>query len=260
MFQMPAINRDSRDPRCEAGCLIPKPPAQSPYAPATPESVKSVSFEWNRACDIYTIEGNSVRHKGGGELPYRPVIGSLAMQPNTGKYFFSYRVNTDNCRIGFCSNSVYATDHELRDLEFGKGVLLNKGTRESLQDQDAQQQSFLQTIGAVPLPLGRRWEACMDLQTSKVFVNGAETHKFWRLFVPTCGGVASFVVDTNAGAVQMFMDGKYVGMVVDEQSGMKGNTVYPCVGISGCDMANRSIAKGYMGAFVDPPHLFDCLY
>ncbi|KAK7196189.1 hypothetical protein NESM_000554100 [Novymonas esmeraldas] len=263
MLQMPAAGKATAGRRISGvrkSIAAEKDTAASAYVPATPECVKSVTFEWSRACSVYTIKGNSVWHKGGGELPYRPVIGDLALRPNTGKYFFSYRINTDNSRVGFCTGRVYANDEELRSLEFGKAVTTDSEASASLLDQDAAQPSFLQTIGAIPTPLGKRWEAYMDLQTSRVFVNGVETHKFWRLFVPSCGGVASFVVDTDAGAVQMFMDNKYVGMILDERSGLKGKTVYPCVGISGYDMANRSIASGYMGAFVEPAHPFGCFY
>ncbi|KAG5464122.1 hypothetical protein LSCM1_00302 [Leishmania martiniquensis] len=260
MFRMPAIVKGFSSPRVsEARHSSTGSPAPSAYVPATPDSVKSVTFEWVRACPIYTIEGSSVWHKGGGELPYRPVIGDLAMRPGTGKYFFSYRINTDNSRVGFCTACVYVRDEDLRDVEFGKAVTPSAEASVSLE-QDLAQPSFLQTIGAVPTPLGKPWEAYMDLQTSKVFVKGVETHHLWRLLVPICGGIVSFVVDTDAGAVQMFMNGKYAGMMLETQSGLKGQTVYPCVGISGYDMANRSIGEGYMGAFVEPVHPFDCLY
>ncbi|KAL7695914.1 hypothetical protein N2W54_007297 [Lotmaria passim] len=230
------------------------------YVPATASTVKSVTFEWVRACSIYTINGTSVWHKGGGELPYRPVLGNLAMQPSTGKYFFSYRINTDNSRVGFCTSSVYNSPEELRDHEFGKTVPAHAERSVSITDSDASHPSYLQSIGAVPAPPSRPWEAYIDLQTSKVYVNGQEVKQLWRLFVPTCGGVVSFVVDTDAGAVQFFVDGKYEGMMLEESSGLKGKTVYPCVGISGFDMANRSIATGYMGAFVEPVQPFHCIY
>ncbi|KAG5464860.1 hypothetical protein LSCM4_00304 [Leishmania orientalis] len=260
MFRMPAVRKGLPSQRpSDVGNSITDGPAPSAYVPATPENVKSVTFEWSRACPIYTIEGSSVWHKGRGELPYRPVIGDLAMRPSTGKYFFSYRINTDNSRIGFCTGCVYANDEELREVEFGKAIAPDAEMSTSL-DSELAQPSFLQTIGAVPTPPGKRWEAYIDLQASKVFVKGVETHHFWRLLVPICGGVVSFVVDTDAGAVQMFMNGKYVGMMLDAQSGLKGQTVYPCVGISGYDMANRNIGQGYMGVFVEPAHPFDCLY
>ncbi|CBZ26137.1 conserved hypothetical protein [Leishmania mexicana MHOM/GT/2001/U1103] len=260
MFRMPAVKKPFSSHRLSDTQKSIEDGAPSPYVPATPTSVTSVTFDWAHACPIYTIKGNSVWHKGGGELPYRPVIGDLAMRPNTGKYLFSYRINTDNSRVGFCTSCVYTNDEDLQNIEFGKAVAMDAERSEPLLDQNLAQPSFLQAIGAVPTPPSKPWEAYMDLQTSKVFVNGVEKHSFWRLFVPISGGVASFVVDTNAGAVQMFMNGKYVGMMLDEQSGLKGNTVYPCVGISGCDMANRSIESGCMGAFVEPAHAFECLY
>lgn len=230
------------------------------YVPATANTVKSVTFEWARACPIYTIKGAGVWHKGGGELPYRPVLGNLAMQPNTGKYFFSYRINTDNSRVGFCTSAVYGTAEELREHEFGKTVTVDADASTSLVEGEASQPSYLQAIGAVPAPPSKPWEAYIDLQTSKVYVNGQQVKHLWRLFVPTCGGVVSFVVDTDFGAVQLFVDGKYEGMMLEESSGVKGKTIYPCVGISGFDMANRSIASGYMGAFVEPAHPFNCIY
>lgn len=230
------------------------------YVPATADSVKSVTFEWTRACAVYTIKGASVWHKGGGEFPYRPVVGGLAIQPSTGKYFFSYRINTDNSRVGFCTSSVYSSPEDLREREFGKTVGLNVGRNASLAECEASQPSYLQSIGAVPAPPSKPWEAYIDLQTSKVYVNGREVKHLWRLFVPSCGGVVSFVVDTDVGAVQLFVDGKYEGMMLEEGCGLNGKIVYPCVGISGSDIANRSISTGYMGAFVEPSHPFNCLY
>jgi hypothetical protein len=234
--------------------------ASSAYVPATAGTVKSVTFEWVRACPIYTLKGTSVWHKGGGELPYRPVLGSLAMQPSTGKYFFSYRINTDNSRVGFCTSAVYNSPEELRENELGKKVPFDADGSMSLVEVEASRPSYLQAIGAIPASPSRPWEAHIDLQTSKVYVNGREVKHLWRLFVPTCGAVVSFVVDTDAGAVQLFVDGKYEGMMLEESCGLKGKTVYPCIGISGFDMANRSIASGYMGAFVDPAHPFNCIY
>ncbi|KPA81250.1 hypothetical protein ABB37_03667 [Leptomonas pyrrhocoris] len=232
------------------------------YVPATAESVKSVTFEWARACSIYTIQGANVWHQGGGELPYRPVLGSLAMQPNTGKHFFSYRINTDNSRAGFCTSTVYNTPESFRENEFGKtlGADLDDSASCAEDTDEVPQPSFLQTIGAVPIRPSSPWEAYIDLQTSKVYVNGRCVKHLWRLFVPTCGGVLSFVVDTELGAVQLFVDGKYEGMMLDESTGLKGKTVYPCIGISGQDVSNRSIGTGYMGAFVEPSHPFNCIY
>ncbi|KPI88535.1 hypothetical protein ABL78_2347 [Leptomonas seymouri] len=230
------------------------------YVPATADTVKSVTFEWAHACSIYTIKGASVWHKGGGELPYRPVLGNLPMQPNTGKYLLSYRINNDNSRAGFCTESVYNSPEKLREHEFGKTVETDLDSSTSLEEEDASQPSYLQSIGAVPAPPSRPWEAYIDLQTSKVYVNGKEVKQLWRLFVPTCGGLFTFVVDTFLGAVQLFVDGKYEGMMLEENTGLKGKTIFPCVGISGCDMANRSIGSGYMGAFVEPASPFNCLY
>lgn len=230
------------------------------YVPATPDSVKSVTFEWTRACPVYTIKGASVWHKGGGELPYRPVLGSLALQPASGKYFFSYRINTDNSRVGFCTAAVYTSPEELREREFGKTVAALPVRNASLAEPEGTQPSYLQSIGAVPAPPSKPWEAYIDLQTSKVYVNGSEVKHLWRLFVPTCGAVFAFVVDTDAGVVQLFVDGKYEGIMLEQGCGLKGKIVYPCVGISGFDMSNRSISTGYMGAFVEPSHPFNCLY
>lgn len=52
---------------------------------------------------MYKLLNDTVVHKGNGVLPYRPVIGDLAMMPYTGKYYYEIKVNCDNCRIGVCT-------------------------------------------------------------------------------------------------------------------------------------------------------------
>lgn len=268
MVRMPSVdekngsgrnNSSSKSTRASGIRLSTAGSGQSAYVPVTAEAVQNTSFRWKQACSVYSIQGSQVSHRGGGKQPYRPVIGDLIMRPGTGKYFFSYRVNTDNCRVGFCTENVYSED-ALTDLEFGRGVTTGTTDLCSPRDTEGAQPSYLQRIGAVPPPPGKPWEMYIDLQTSRIYVNGVEKKQLWRLFTPTCGGLLSFVVDTDTGAVQLFVDGQYVGMMVSDEYGMKGKTIVPAVGLSGYDMANRSISPGYMAATVSPAEKFNCLY
>ncbi|EPY30231.1 hypothetical protein STCU_00575 [Strigomonas culicis] len=221
------------------------------YLPVTASTVRSVTFKWTRASPIYKLDGAKATHRGGSVHPYAPVIGNLELRPNTGKYYFEYRVNTDNCRIGFCSDTVYGAG-EVLGGEFGAAADLTSPSVASVP-------SYLQQIGAVPRP-GRERVAHFEVQTSKSYVSQNFHKHLWRLFVAGSGALFSFVVDTDEGVVQLFVDKVYQGVVFDGSAGLKGSTLYPCVGISGCDIHNRSIGEGFQSVVVSPAHPFDCIY
>lgn len=102
--------------------------------------------------------------------------------------------------------------------------------------------------------------AYIDGQTSKVYLNGILIKHLWRLLVPAAGALFSFVVDTDEGVVQLFVDKKYAGLVFDLKANLKGRTLYPCVAIAGCDMHNRNIGQGNFCATISPPHRIDSVY
>lgn len=206
------------------------------YTPvaANDGALHCVTFKWARACQAYSLQGQSAIHSGGGLYMNRPVLGDLAMPPGTGRYFYEVRVNSASCKLGVCTQGAYPTDKDLEACELG-----------TLPQHDPRNEQRVATI---------------DGQTSRVYVNGKEVKHLWRLFVATCGALFSFVVDTDEGLVQLFVDKKYVGMVFDASAGLKGKTLYPCASLAGLDMHNRSIGTGNLTVSASPAHKFDCLY
>ncbi|EKF31561.1 hypothetical protein MOQ_004603 [Trypanosoma cruzi marinkellei] len=192
------------------------------------ESITSVTFGWARAGDGYIVQGPKVLHKGGGVSPYRPVIGGLALPPGKGKFFYEITTNTDACKLGLCTEEAFRTDGDLQEVELGK-------------------RRKFSAHGEIPFP-----ENCwvFNCQTSTVEVNGGEQKKLWRLFVPVSGACFGFLVDTNVGLVQLFVNGDYQGIVFDSCLGLMGKTLYPCIGLEGMDMNNLSIGAGSKSVLV----------
>lgn len=229
------------------------------YRPVLAQDVRCVSFKWVRCGSAYGVRASSVQHKGGGRPPHRPVIGDLVMQPKTGKYYYEIRINSDNCRIGLCTENAFATDEALESSEFGK-VRPPKGSL-SPGSSISFQQTYLESIGAASGAAEQQVVvAAFHGQTSKVIVNGEERKQLWRTLIPASGALFSFVVDTDEGVAQLFINKLYAGLVFDSRCNLKGKTLYPCCSLGGLEEANRSIPKGSFGAVVSPPHKFDCLY
>lgn len=179
------------------------------------KDLRCVSFDWVRASSsLYDLQQHRFTYKAGGTLQYRPVVGSIAFKPNTGRYFFQYDVNCDNTRVGFCTASV--------DLEGELGK-----TEHALT---------------------------VNLQTGSVEVNGTEVKKLWRLLVPVSGGACGFVVDTNQGLIQFYFNGEFQGTMVNDtilqSDAWKDAALYPCVGVAGLEAHNRNIGVGMKGAVV----------
>lgn len=230
------------------------------YRPVLAQDVRCVSFKWARCCSAYAVRASSVLHKGGGRASHRPVIGELPIPPQTGKYYFEIRINSDNCRVGFCTENAFPTEESLENCEFGK-LLPPKGPAGTRGNStDMQQTSFLESVGAAAGAGDQIVTAAFHGQTSKVIVNGEEKKHLWRTCIPASGGLFSFVVDTDEGVVQMFLNKLYAGLVFDARCGLKGKKLYPCCSIGGLEESNRSLPKGCFGALVSPPHKFDCLY
>lgn len=225
----------------------------SSYVPATPERVRSVTFTWVLAGSAYILRGAVATHKGGGVLPLRPVIGGLAMMPSTGRYFYEFRVNTDSCLVGVCTSTAYPNDGDLDTYELGTCAA---GASPVTATAESGNPSYPHTIGAVRAA-DRPLVAVFNAQTSKSTINGVMHKHLWRQFIAISGANFSFVVDTDEGVVQLFVDKRYAGIVFE---GLRGCTLYPCVGIGGTDMNNRVIGTGIQSATVSPSHPFDCLY
>ncbi|KEG09467.1 hypothetical protein DQ04_05171030 [Trypanosoma grayi] len=190
--------------------------------------ITSVTFQWARAGKMYTLQGSRVVHHGGGESPYRPVVGDLKMAPDQGKFFYEIRTNNDNCKLGVCVADAFQTDNELRNVELG--TRYDPSTRNKL-----------------PSPT-KCW--VLNCQTSAVEVNGEERKRLWRLFVPVSGARFGFLVDTNTGVVQLYVNDEYQGILFDETLELKGKALCPCIGLAGMDMNNRNIGAGNKSACV----------
>ncbi|ORC85192.1 uncharacterized protein TM35_000371650 [Trypanosoma theileri] len=199
------------------------------------QSVTSVTFQWARAGNTYTLQGNQVLHKGGGVAPYRPVIGDLAISPGRGKLFYEIRTNTDGCKIGLCTEEAFHTEVELQDVELGKKYIPSEPSDK------------------LP-PNPNCW--VFNCQTSTVEVNGEEKKKLWRLFVPVSGARFGFLVNTDEGIVQLYVNDEYQGILFDSSLGLKGKTLFPCIGLAGMDMNNRNIGFGNKSATVSPVKRF----
>eukprot|EP00758_Cryptobia_borreli_P007144 Tbor_TRINITY_DN5252_c3_g3::TRINITY_DN5252_c3_g3_i2::g.16142::m.16142 len=174
------------------------------------KDIKISNFTWEKASKLYEINGTAVNYKENGEDKYRPVIGSLAMPPNTGEYFFEYYINCDNTRVGLCTDKV--------DLNGEMGKLQNCQS--------------------------------LNIQTGVVDVNGKEVKRIWRLVAPISGGKVGFLVNTNDGSAQFFWNGVFMATCFDVADNLKGQTLYPCVGIAGIELNNRNIGFGKKSAVV----------
>lgn len=175
------------------------------------KDVRPVTFEWSNASDLYELNGGKFVYKAGGADPYRPVVGALPMAPNSGLYFFEYRVNCDNTRVGLCT-----------------------------QDVDVNG-----AMGAIP----NCWS--INLQSGAVEVNGVEVKRLWRLVTPVSGGVCGFVFDSANGTLQFYFNEEFQGTAVNEAHAVRGTTVFPCCGVSGVEANNRNIGVGMKGAEVN---------
>eukprot|EP00796_Vickermania_ingenoplastis_P005221 gene5221-3738_t len=229
------------------------------YRPVMAQDVRCVSFKWIRYGSAYGVRASTVMHKG-IDRPHRPVIGDLSMQPQTGKYYYEIRINSDNCRVGVCTENAFSSEESLETAEFGR-IRPVRGTNSAASSMANLHQSYLESIGAAPssstdVPV----TAAFHGQTSKVVVNGEEVKQLWRSVIPASGALYSFVVDTDEGVVQLFINKLYAGLVFDGKCNLKGKTLFPICSIGGLEASNRSLPKGSFGAIVSPPHKFDCLY
>ncbi|CCW60145.1 unnamed protein product [Phytomonas sp. EM1] len=232
----------------------------SGYIPATPQNTRAITFNWARACSAYTLCGPVATHHGGGKFPYRPVIGDVCMSPNTGRYWLQLRVNTSDCRIGFCTTSAYPSNRSLEECELGD-LPVSRSSKKSSGSVSSQKDESTSSHQTKKDSLSDATTvAYVDMQTSNVYVNGEKKKQLWRTFIAGSGALFSFVVDTKTGMIQLFVDKKYIGMAFDASAKLKGKRLVPCVGIGGFDMSNTSMGMGKLSASVSPACPFDALY
>lgn len=214
------------------------------YRPVLAQEVRCVFFKWNRFGSSYNVRASSVKHKGVGFKPHLPVVGDLAMAPQTGKYFFEIQVTSDNCRIGVCTESAFAKDESL-EKEFSPVVKVDPSRNALGMEGEEKEEPIV---------------VALNCQTSMVVLNGKEQKQLWRVVTPAAGSLFSFVVDTDEGVVQLFINKLYAGLVFDTSCKLRGKTLYPCCSLGGLEENNRGLPKGCSSAVVSPPHKFDCLY
>ena len=174
------------------------------------KDVAPITFRWAKASNLYEISDNKVAYKAGGQLQHRPVVGDLALKPNTGKYFWEVYVNCDNSRVGL------AFDDADLEGELGKSA------------------------GTISI----------NLQTGAVECGGEEKKRLWRLVTPVSGGFFGFVYDSNNGTLQLYLNEEFHGTAIHEAFNVKGKTVYPCVALAGIELHNRDIGQGKKVAVV----------
>lgn len=238
--------------------------ANNIYYPVLAQDVRTSSFKWARGGSAYTILGANLQHKGdgGSGAPgafHGPAIGDLVMSPHTGKFFYEIRINCDNFRVGVCSENAFTIEDSLETAELGGvGPLSNPGgdnERAFSSDNYAMVESPDKNNDEVESVV-----AVFHGQTSKVVVNGKELKQMWRTVIPAAGILLSFMVDTDFGVVQLFVDKKYAGLLFDPSCNLKDKTLVPCCSLGGLEENNRFLPKGHCCAIVSPPHKFDCLY
>jgi len=178
------------------------------------KAIKLITFDWTKHNDsIYhfiTDSKKQINFKAHGKEFFRPVVGGQVMEPNTGKYYWEYKVNGDNMKCGVCNP----------DIDAGTEL----GTD------------------------SKSWTCYV--QTGSCEHNGQELKKAWRLIVPVSGGHFGFVLDTNIGTLQLYFNDDFHGTIFNEQSGLKGQRLCPCVGIAGMEENNRDIGFGQKKATV----------
>jgi len=184
------------------------------------KDAKPIAFSWEKASDLYTLNGGTATYNAGGTDSNRPVIGSYEMKPNTGRYFWEIRLNCDNSRIGLATTS--AEVHS----EMGK------------------------TPDVVSI----------NLQTGSVEVGGVEKKRLWRLVTPVSGGVFGCCYDSSTGVMQLYLNEEFQGTAINDSCQLKGKTVFPCVGLAGVELHNRDIGVGKKYAAVTAkPQLYRTL-
>lgn len=185
------------------------------------KQVTPCAFNWARSSNLYKLDGGAAVYNAGGNLQYRPVVGDLAMAPNTGRYFYEIRVNCDNTRVGICGANI--------DLDGEMGKIADC--------------------------------VSLNLQTGQVEFNGVEVKKLWRLVTPVSGGRFGFVYDSDEGTLQIYLNNEYHGTAVGAEVSFKGKTAFPCVGLAGLEMSNRNIGIGKKHAIVNQqPEISYTLY
>eukprot|EP01059_Diplonema_ambulator_P030622 TRINITY_DN5328_c2_g1_i1.p1 TRINITY_DN5328_c2_g1~~TRINITY_DN5328_c2_g1_i1.p1 ORF type:complete len:239 (+),score=73.28 TRINITY_DN5328_c2_g1_i1:52-717(+) len=194
------------------------------------EELKSMDLKWTAfAPDIYETDedGSKLVYKykdrmdGPPPAPspdekfyadiYLTARANQGFQPNTGKHYWEMAVNLDNLKIGVCTEHADVTN-ELGYDEDTWGVYIQTGE-------------------------------CEHNRKARLKPEGVQ-RKLWRLVVTISGGRFGCLLDTNSGTLRLFFNGEYQGIAFDENSGLKGKTLYPAVGIAAFEDNNRTIGRG----------------
>lgn len=133
-------------------------------------------------------------------------------EPNTGKHYWEMAVNTDNLKIGVALDSADT-----------KKMMGHTGS----------------DTWAVYIQTGE----CENERPERLRPDGVQ-RRLWRLVVSISGGRFGCLLDTDNGTLRLFFNGEYQGIAFGPESGLKGKTVYPAVGLAGYEDNNRTIGKG----------------
>ncbi|KAJ9444847.1 hypothetical protein DIPPA_31246 [Diplonema papillatum] len=194
------------------------------------EDMKSCDLKWTSFdSNIYEVaeDGSKLVHKYRNRMDGPPPAPSpdekfydsiyltaradRGFKPDTGKYYWEMAVNLDNMKIGVAEEDA-DTSHELGYDDKTWGVYIQTGE-------------------------------CEHNRKARMQPEGVQ-RKLWRLVVTISGGRFGCLLDTNNGTLRLFFNGEYQGIAFDENSGLKGKTLYPAVGIAAFEDNNRTIGKG----------------
>lgn len=190
---------------------------------AEAQAVKPLVFKWREEVnpDVYDYDGSKVTFKARGTLLYRPAVGNVVLQPNTGKHYWEYTTTGENMRVGVC-----VADADLSG-EMGKA----------------------------------RGLYSLNMQNGACEIEGRELKRLWRLLVPVAGGHFGFCWDSDNGTLQAWFNGEFIGTMLHDKFELKGKAVSPCIGIAGIEDNNRNIGFGMKACLVLPtPHVPKVIY
>ena len=158
-----------------------------------------IALTWDTAVNEslyeFTQDNRSGAFKAHGTTLYRPMVAEQVLAANTGKHYWEMAVNSDNMRIGVCTAGADT------DAEMGQGKGLYS----------------------------------LNLQNGNCETEGKQLKQLWRIMMPGSGGKISMCWDSDNGTLQTWLNHEYLGSMVHEAFGLKGQDVRACVGIAGIE-------------------------
>lgn len=195
-----------------------------------PAGLKSLDLRWGKySSELYEVHNNGTkliykfkkRTTGPPPTPHDEVLyfegawctamSESSFRPNSGKYYWEMSVNVDNMKIGVALGTA-DTSKEMGYDDQTWGVFLHTGE-------------------------------CEHKRQERLHPEGVQ-RKLWRLIACICGGRYGCLLDTDAGTLRLWFNGEYQGIAFNEESGIKGQTLHPAVGIAGFEDNNRVLGKG----------------